>query len=93
MPFPLGIRLLTGTADQEIPWAWGINGCLSVVSTVLATVIALELGFVRVMILAAFVYCMTFLGGVDRIAPPGSLPEHPSLATTHAWHTHTSFPR
>jgi len=63
MPFPLGIRLLTGTADQKITWAWGINGRLSVVSTVLGTVIALEMGFVRVMILAAFVYCMTFLGG------------------------------
>ena len=45
MPFPLGIRLLTGTGEQEIPWAWGINGCLSVVGSVLATVIAVELGF------------------------------------------------
>lgn len=70
MPFPLGIRLLTGTADQEIPWAWGINGCLSFVSTVLSTVIALELGFVWVMILAAFVYCMTFLGGWTGLLRP-----------------------
>jgi hypothetical protein len=88
MPFTLGIRLLTGTADQEIPWAWGINGCLSVVSTVLATVIALELGFVWVMILAAFVYCMTFLGGGQDCSarkPSGaSIPSnHPCLA--HAY--------
>ena len=45
MPFPLGIRLLAGTGEQEIPWAWGINGCLSVVGTLLAAVIAVELGF------------------------------------------------
>ena len=70
MPFPLGIRLLKGTADQEIPWAWGINGCLSVIRTVIATVIALELGFVWVMILAAFVYCMTFLGGWTGLLRP-----------------------
>ena len=70
MPFPLGIRLLTGTADQEIPWAWGINGCLSVVSAVLAAVVAVELGFVWVMILAAFAYCMTFLGGWTGLLRP-----------------------
>jgi len=23
MPFPLGIRLLAGTVEAEIPWAWG----------------------------------------------------------------------
>ena len=61
MPFPLGIRLLTGTADAEIPWAWGINGCFSVVSTLLATVIAVEMGFARVMILAALAYAITWL--------------------------------
>ncbi len=59
MPFPLGIRLLTGTADAEIPWAWGINGCFSVVSTLLATVIAVEMGFAWVMILAALAYGIT----------------------------------
>jgi hypothetical protein len=59
MPFPLGIRLLTGTAEAEIPWAWGINGCLSVVSTLLATVIAVEMGFAWVMILAALAYGIT----------------------------------
>ena len=63
VPFPLGIRLLAGTADHEIPWAWGVNGCLSVVGAVLATVIAVEAGFSQVMILAAAAYGMTLLGG------------------------------
>ena len=63
VPFPLGIRLLSGTADHEIPWAWGVNGCLSVVGAVLATVIAVEAGFSQVMILAAAAYGMTLLGG------------------------------
>ena len=94
MPFPLGIRLLTGTADQEIPWAWGINGCLSVVSTVLATVIALELGFVWVMILAAFVYCMTFLGGWTGLLRPEAFrsihPWQPPMPGTHIRHSRGS---
>lgn len=63
VPFPLGIRLLAGRADQEIPWAIGINGCLSVVGTVLAAVIAVELGFFWVMVLAAFSYGATLTGG------------------------------
>lgn len=73
--------LLTGTADQEIPWAWGINGCLSVVSTVLATVIALELGFVWAIVLTTFVYCMTFLkgGGQDCSARKPSGASIPSV--------------
>ncbi|MHB9097714.1 MAG: polyamine aminopropyltransferase [Syntrophales bacterium] len=63
MPFPLGIRLLAGRGEQEIPWAWGINGCLSVVGSVLATVIAVELGFAWVMILAAMAYAMALSAG------------------------------
>jgi hypothetical protein len=63
MPFPLGIRLLAGTGEQEIPWAWGINGCLSVVGSVLATVIAVELGFAWVMYLAALAYAMALWAG------------------------------
>lgn len=70
MPFPLGIRLLTGTAESEIPWAWGINGCLSVVGTLLATVIAVEMGFAWVMIVAALAYGITCFGGVAGLLRP-----------------------
>ena len=70
MPFPMGIRLLTGTAEPEIPWAWGINGCLSVVSTLLAAVIAVEMGFAWVMIFAAFAYGITCLGGMAGLLRP-----------------------
>ncbi|MHB8772637.1 MAG: polyamine aminopropyltransferase [Syntrophales bacterium] len=61
MPFPLGIRVLAATAEAEIPWAWGINGCLSVVGTLLATVIAVELGFTWVMAAAAAAYGLALL--------------------------------
>ena len=70
MPFPLGIRLLTGTNDSEIPWAWGINGCLSVVGTLLASVIAVEAGFAWVMIVAALAYGITCVGGVAGLLRP-----------------------
>ena len=50
-PFPLGLRLISQTNATHVPWAWGINGSVSVISAVLATIIAVELGFIWVMIL------------------------------------------
>ncbi|NIW00284.1 hypothetical protein GWN26_14645 [Candidatus Saccharibacteria bacterium] len=54
--FPLGLRIVSHHNQQAIPWAWGINGCLSVISSVLATLIAVEMGFYWVMIFAALAY-------------------------------------
>lgn len=56
MPFPAGIRLLGGTAPHLIPWAWGINGCASVVASILAAMVALEWGFGAVLLLGGIAY-------------------------------------
>lgn len=56
MPFPLGLKRLDQTNPADIAWAWGINGCLSVISSVLATILAVEIGFTGVMIIAAIIY-------------------------------------
>jgi hypothetical protein len=61
MPFPMGLRRLYIINGRLLPWAWGINGCISVVSTVLATIIAIERGFIWVMLLAALSYSMAAL--------------------------------
>jgi hypothetical protein len=61
IPFPSGISRLSKTNSLQIPWAWGLNGCISVVSTALATVVAVELGFSWVMLIAAFAYCLPLL--------------------------------
>ncbi len=61
MPFPLGLRFLSLKNKKEIPWAWGINSCFSVISTVLATIIAVETGFQWVMIIAAAAYSWALL--------------------------------
>ncbi|MBN1106897.1 MAG: SAM-dependent methyltransferase, partial [Deltaproteobacteria bacterium] len=34
-PFPVGLRTLSGRFPGLVPWAWGINGCASVVGAVL----------------------------------------------------------
>ena len=61
MPFPLGLQLVSKNQQQLVPWAWGINGCVSVISTSLATIIAVEAGFTTVMLLASGAYLMAFI--------------------------------
>jgi spermidine synthase len=65
VPFPLGLRLLSerneSTEGVQVPWAWGINGLFSVISVVLATIVAIELGFIWVMIIAAGAYSLSLL--------------------------------
>jgi hypothetical protein len=56
MPFPLALRELEAPL---VPWAWGINGCASVVSPVLATLLAVDLGFTAVLWLGLALYMLT----------------------------------
>jgi hypothetical protein len=58
MPFALGISLIH---EHDVPWAWGVNGSLSVAAAPLATILSVELGFTWVMVLAACAYGATFL--------------------------------
>jgi hypothetical protein len=61
MPFPLGLGLVSNRLPSWIPWAWGINGCASVVSAILATLLAIHLGFVFVVIMAVLAYLLAAL--------------------------------
>lgn len=66
MPFPLALSSLGQHAEQMIPWAWGINGCASVISAILATLLAIHSGFSMVVALAAALYLLAayhFPGG------------------------------
>lgn len=56
IPFPMGIRLLSGIEEKNIPWAWGINSCMSVISAALATLLAVETGFTIVMVFSGLAY-------------------------------------
>lgn len=61
MPFPLGLRALAAEDEGLVPWAWAINGCLSVIAPSLASMITLSSGFSFVLWLGALVYGMAFL--------------------------------
>jgi len=59
MPFPLGLRRLSDATPALLPWAWGINACVSVVAAALATLVAMHLGFSIVVMLALLAYLTT----------------------------------
>lgn len=61
MPFPIGLKIVNSFKKSNVPWAWGINGCVSVISTSLAAIIAVEMGFMAVMLFAALAYSIAFL--------------------------------
>ena len=56
MPFPKGLALLEQNAPGLIPWAWGVNGAVSVVASILAALLALSLGFSAVLAVGAACY-------------------------------------
>ena len=56
MPFPLGLERLAKHSKSQAAWAWGINGCVSVVSAGLAAIVAVEFGFSAVMLIACAAY-------------------------------------
>ncbi|HEY5973859.1 MAG TPA: hypothetical protein VIU41_03890 [Geobacteraceae bacterium] len=61
MPFPNGLQLLGEKSPHLIPWAWVINGSVSVLAPLAAVMIAMELGFSRVLLLGALAYFLAFL--------------------------------
>ena len=56
MPFPLGLSRVSAKAPDLVPWAWGVSGCASVLSAVLAMILAIHFGFTVVVAIALALY-------------------------------------
>jgi hypothetical protein len=59
-PFPAGIRLLGQNNSSVIPWAWAINGCLSVLAPIVTIMLAMVFGFKTVLWVGAMAYLIAF---------------------------------
>jgi hypothetical protein len=77
IPFPAGIAwLMDGEANESrlpnesavVPWAWAVNGAASVVSSVIAALLALSFGFSWVLIIGAACYAGAWLTVIARPA-------------------------
>jgi spermidine synthase len=56
IPLPGGIRLMTANHSALVPWAWGMNGALSVIGATLAVFIAMNWGFSVTLMTGAAIY-------------------------------------
>ena len=79
VPFPKGIKMV---AIQEaspilIPWIWAVNGSTSVISSILAVLIALSLGFNWVFAAGGLFYLGSFLAAkrIFNLRPDQPLPQ------------------
>lgn len=61
VPFPAGLSRLTGESKPLIPWAWGINGFLSVIGASAAVLVAIGWGFRTVVLAALALYLLAAL--------------------------------
>lgn len=61
MPFPIGLRLISGEASALVPWAWGVNGFFTVIGSVLSMILGMALGFRAVLVLAAACYLVAWV--------------------------------
>ena len=59
MPFPLALDRLRSSESLYIPWAWGVNGCASVISAILAGLLAIHFGFTLVILFALGLYLLS----------------------------------
>ncbi len=66
IPFPAGLSMVAKHQQKATPWAWAVNGFFSVISTALATIVAVEMGFSWALLLAAAGYAVT--AGAVRLA-------------------------
>jgi hypothetical protein len=61
MPFPLVLARIRANAPDFVPWAWGINGCASVMSAMIATLLTMGFGSRAVVLIAALLYLLAAL--------------------------------
>jgi len=60
MPFAYGIRLLNRVNPSIMPWAWAVNGCMSVIGSTWMVILSMNAVFNAVLIFAVFIYFVSF---------------------------------
>ncbi len=80
VPFPACLARLQRESPALVGWAWGVNGALSVVASVLAATAALSWGFARVLLLGLACYGAVWLttGWATRGHPRDDVPLPPA---------------
>jgi len=67
IPFAHGIRVVESVNPSFVPWAWAVNGCTTVIGSLLTVILSMNFGFRAVMFVAGFVYLVAF-AAIDSLA-------------------------
>jgi len=59
--FPLGLRAASRVGKDFVPWMWAVNGYTTVIGSVLAVLIAINVGFNAVFTISACIYLVALL--------------------------------
>ena len=65
VPFPKGVAIVGARAPDLVPWAWGINGCTSVLASIVSVMLAISFGLSWVLVAAGLAYA----GGLAAMLP------------------------
>ena len=75
MPMPMAMTMLARLGkDHMFLWAWGINGCFSVVGAALVPVLATSFGLAAVLMVSGFAYLAAILGFFAVLLPLAASP-------------------
>jgi hypothetical protein len=61
MPFPLGMKLIESSNAGVIPLCWSLNGAFSVLGSILAVILSMNIGFTYTILIAAGLYLIAYL--------------------------------
>jgi SAM-dependent methyltransferase len=74
MAYPLGITILRQYGEGLVPWAWGLNGALSVVASVFAIFLGSRVGFTAALLTGIATYGVALvsmrIGGAAQVLAP-----------------------
>jgi len=77
MPFPLAIKVLQERMNQAIPWMWSINGATSVLASIIAIILAMNIGYNLTFAVGCLCYLVAFF--IGRSWHAGTFPEGTGL--------------
>jgi hypothetical protein len=60
MPFAWGISLVQRTNPGFVPWAWAVNGSMTVVGSIATVILSMNFGFGAVLLVSAGIYLVAF---------------------------------
>jgi hypothetical protein len=61
VPFPTALRMVGRLHESFVPWAWGVNGGATVLGSIVAIVLAMQIGFSWLLLVSGAIYLLALV--------------------------------